>query len=370
MRTMSSLTMPCYWNKEILEIISKQESKKGVFINEMYGAIPKSPLGHGRNPSVLKSIKEKEICEFRSLLKKKKINFAYLLNSPLTDKQIKENFLKIKQHIKWILNELNPESLIITSLEIMKIVREISDIPITISTIARIQKVNDLKKYLDIKPSKVVVQHDTNRNFKNLINLVKFAKKFQIKIEVMLTESCRRRCPIMMKHYIAVGKGKSDISFHKSCNTKKINSPEEFLLANFIRPEDLIFYEKLGINNFKITGRSKKPSWLPIVVSAYLNRKFNGNLIRLLGIDPLLSAEEWIYISNSSLNGFLEKFPKTGKSNIEKKYCKKWIKKLYNEGNFWVNGIEYKDTKEGLSCKSNVEEIPQIKKNYFNSNEN
>ena len=366
----SFLTIPCHWDENTLDVILKQGERNGITVKEMYGVSPWSPIGHGRNPSVLNKIKEEEMHKFRNLLKNGGINFAYILNSSLTDKDVEKDIIEIKKHIEWVLFELSPDSLIITSLKIMRLVREISDIPITVSTIARVQTVADLDKYLEINPSKLVVQHDVNRNFTELKKLIEFTKKKNISIEVMLTESCRRRCPLMVDHYNAVGKGGEDISFHRNCNSKKLSSPEELLLANFIRPEDVSFYEKLGVRHFKITGRSKKSSWLSQVVIAYLNREFAGNLMRLLGIDPRLDAEEWIYISNTSLGGFLEGFRETNNPQEEKEYCKKWIKKLYLEGDFYVTGTEYEVKDDCLIPKTNIKDNFQINKNYFKKNEN
>jgi collagenase-like PrtC family protease len=361
----SYLTTPCHWNLQILKEILDQKEGKGIMFKEMYGVLPNAPIGHGRSPSVLKSLDEYEIYQFRRKLKENNIDFAYLLNSPFSKKELAENKKETLEYIKWILDKVNPDSLIIASFDVMEIVREISEIPITISTIARIKNVGDIKKYLSIKPSKIVVQHDVNRNFEDLKKIVEFAKFHNIIVEVMLTESCRRRCPLMIKHYQSVGKGKSDKSFHRQCNIKKIESPEELLLANFIRPEDIEMYEKIDINHFKITGRSKKADWLPEVVNAYRQRKFNGNLIRLLGIDPCLSAESWIYISNKSLKGFLENFPREGGARAERDYCKKWIKRLYYGGNFWVTNVEYNGNRKFLVPIGNIEENPQIKKVYF-----
>ncbi|MCW8966498.1 MAG: U32 family peptidase [Candidatus Pacearchaeota archaeon] len=366
MKQESSLTIPCHWDIDVLEKILEQNKGKNISVKEMYGVSNLSPIRHGRNPLVLDKIKESEMLKFRELLKINNIDFAYILNSPLTDTQVEEGITKIKEHIKWVLSILNPDSLIITSLKIMKIVREISKIPITISTIARVQNTKELEKYLDIKPSKLVLQHDVNRNFKELNKLIEFASKKNISIEIMLTESCRRRCPLMVDHYNTVGKGEKDTHFHRDCNLKKISSPEEFLLANFIRPEDVYIYEKLGIKHFKITGRSKNSSWLPEVVNAYLKREFSGNLIRLLGIDPCLSAEEWIYISNPALTGFLDKFPKTGNPDTERGYCSKWIKQLYLGNKFYIKGIKYKLEEGNLIPDVNINDNLQIKKAYFN----
>ena len=130
--------------------------------------------------------------------------------------------------------------------------------------------------------------------------------------------------------------------------------PRELLKANVIRPEDMRFYERMGIDLFKITGRSKPAAWLPEVARAYLKMGYTGNLMRLVGIDPNLKAEQWIFIDNNSLEGFLAYFPQTGREEDENKYCDEWIERLYRDGKFRVDdGSRYRVNDAGeLYCYS------------------
>jgi collagenase-like PrtC family protease len=147
-----------------------------------------------------------------------------------------------------------------------------------------------------------------------------------------------------------LAKEDKDKMFHLTCNSRKLIYPREFLLAgSVIRPEDMEIFEQMGIKYFKITGRSKPKNWLPEVVEAYQNRNYNGNLIRLLGIAPETHADEWIYINNKSLNGFLRNYPQTGNYSDEVKYCDSWIIKLYKKGNFkLLDGSRYEVEKGTL----------------------
>jgi len=85
-----------------------------------------------------------------------------------------------------------------------------------------------------------------------------------------------------------------------------------WLKANFIRPEDICFYNQIGINHFKITGRTGSTNYIASVVNAYLNKKYSGNLLALwkhLETIPLDDESEYplqCYISNQKLNGFLD----------------------------------------------------------------
>ncbi len=362
-----SITIPCYWDKNIIDTIVKQnEEIGGSQVVEVYGALPDGgPVGHGRSRESVTQVSKEEACQFREYLKEKGLNFTYLLNAPF---QLNGDNKKdeLDDYLKWIINELRPDALTITSPQLMGFVREISPtIPIHISTVAGVKNKEDLEKYLKFNPNRLVPHHDSGKDFPALKELIEVSKKHNIEVELLSTESCLRKCPNREMHYKYLAQKNQDGSFHTACNTKKIENPSEFLLSGgVIRPEDMDFYEKLGVSYFKISGRSKPNNWLPEVTEAYHRRSYEGNLIRLLGIDPKLEAESWIYIDNKALNGFIEKYPRSGDYQEEMRYCDQWIVKLFKEGNFKLNdGSEYLVENERLVLKKVGESAGNIIKN-------
>lgn len=347
----SLLSIPCHWSESIIETIVSNSSGGDVEVSEVYGAVADGgPIGHGRaNSSVINPVRE-DALRFRQFLRQNGLGFTYLLNAPFEFDGSKEQKDELSEYLNWVLYALAPDSLTISSLELMRYVRaENRDIPINVSTIASVRNVADLRKFMEINPRRVVPQHDVGKELGPLLELVEFCQREEIELELMATESCLFRCPDMRSHYKSLAQGRGDKKFHLKCNARKLSSPKEFLMAGgMIRPEDISVYEDLGIRYFKITGRSKPSSWLPEVVSAYLSRTYSGNLIRLLGIDPLLQAEEWIYIENSALDGLLRELLNCA-SYAEKTACAEdWISRLSDMGQFkLLDGSTYK-RKENL----------------------
>ena len=99
-------------------------------------------------------------------------------------------------------------------------------------------------------------------------------------------------------------------------------------MANFIRPEDVHFYEEIGVRNFKITGRTKPLGWLEMVLSSYWKHSHEGNLLQLLATDPFLGLDQLFYVENKALDTFLMDFP-FDKYDDEEEYCKKWVSNLF-----------------------------------------
>lgn len=347
---MKNLSIPCIWDETILRRILSLKSDGDVVIKELYGAIPNNIVPTGRYNKTLNLItREKALNIKKNYVEKNGLKFAYLLNSPIDISNIdKEN---LEEYLHWIINVFKAESLTISSYTLMQYVRKLySDVRINISTIAGIKDEETFKKYSDIKPNRIVLHHDCVRDIDALKKMIERCSENDINLEIMVNESCINHCKQRRSHYDCLANNTDDHRFHIGCNSMKVNEPHNLLYANYIRPEDLELYKKLGVNLFKVTGRSKPNWWYEEVVTAYLNESYSGNLIRLLGIDPALKAEEWIYINNSNLNGFAEMLCANPEKQIE--MCQKKICELYKNGDFKVNkeSIKYNVIEHNLVC--------------------
>ena len=358
--SIANFVIPCHWDKAVInQIVTNNPLNTNTKIVEVYGALAKGPIGHGRMPSTVPGVSRQDAELFRKHAGSLGLKFAYLFNAPFKF-GVNKNLKDVEEYINWVVSIFKADSLVIASPALMSFVRKLyPDISLCISTIAGVLNASQLEKFLIFNPSRVVLHHDANRNFTELQDLICKARSWGVEVEIMVTESCLRGCPQREAHYLYLGRGKADEVFHSACGKKRMIYPREFLKANVIRPEDVQIYEQMGINLFKITGRSKPANWMPEVVNAYLRRAYDGNLIRLVGIDPSLKAEDWIFIDNNSLEGFLVNFPQTGQTVDENEYCDKWIAKLYHDGMFVVkDGSKYTTNKAGeLYCYSEGENV-------------
>lgn len=344
----SFLTIPCHWDRAIInEIVSTRSCNDTIIVEEVYGVLAKGgPIGHGRSSNAVVSVDKSYVVRFRQYLRKKGIRFVYLLNAPFRISTDTEQRIELEKYVSWVLQEVKPDALMISSYELMEYIRSRDDeIPIYISTIAGVKNPDDVKKFLDISPARIVTHHDLGKDWKALVRLTVFCKKESIEIEIMVTESCLFGCPRRKEHYEYLAGKTKDAPFHTKCNSRKLMHPREFLLAGgVVRPEDLHIYEDIGIRYFKITGRSKPSMWLPEVVNAYRSRRYDGNLIRLLGIDPSLHAEDWIYICNPALSGFLKRLLEIEDGEERIQYADNLMIKLYGESKFkLLDGSKYEE---------------------------
>jgi len=147
------------------------------------------------------------------------------------------------------------------------------------------------------------------------------------------------------------------------CRLKKISEPVNFIRSSWIRPEDVHCYEEVGVDILKIIDRGMTTEAISLIVNAYTNNRYDGNLLDLLprpSINIAVSRSDLIskiryffrplyvnvfklykvksimtdfdvYINNRALDGFIEFFLKENcelKSCQECGYCEDVAKKV------------------------------------------
>ncbi|MFH1563785.1 MAG: hypothetical protein ABIF11_10290, partial [Nitrospirota bacterium] len=171
-----------------------------------------------------------------------------------------------------------------------------------------------------------------------------------------------------------------------NCKYMRIANPINFIRAGWIRPEDVHFYEEVGIDSLKIVDRTRPTDAIALVVESYDKREYNGNLMDLF---PSLSRDSFfaggnkiwrgfkyffrpfymnlfsiykfarldpklhVYIDNCALNGFIEHFLKINCRSLSCKncgYCEKVTREVVRiEPNYQRETLaKYKDALNAL----------------------
>lgn len=330
-------SLPAFFNTDtILDVIKLQE-KQSVFsrIDEIYGCLSHSCLGHGRSSSAVSNIVSlDEVRFFRDFVEKNGIRFNYLINAPFFPSRVSGK--EARQHIYDIINIVQPSAVTVSSLIIARLVRDIApDMPIIVSTIAGVRAPEDLVPYLEFNPFAVTPHHDLGRSLNELAKLSAFTKSQGVNIRLLVNESCIFNCEKRKSHYGFLCSGEKDDFFQHWCNKLKYDDPSLLLQSGWIRPEDVPWIAShFGVTHFKISGRAKTPDWLATVITAYAQGSYSGNLMQLLATTPPWTSKpyEEVFVENKALDGFLREFP-DGTILERQHYCKKWAELLMKEGN-------------------------------------
>jgi len=327
------------------EIKSMNEEFKGKSqVTEIYG----STRGHSelaarpdfRLPFIGSLKLEKYVYEAKNI----GVDFNYTLNS-FFPYGSKEKFTEMQPYIiKTIkfLENIGVERVTVANPIMLELIRNVmeSDIKIEISTSMHIDTVTQIK-YLheNYGIDKVCGNLLKNRDFNFLEAAAEYCNKNGIMYELMVNEFCgvggtgyATHCVYRDSCYMchATGKTLDDANAFneypmKLCTGSRNTDQANWLKMRFIRPEDLVCYRNIGIENFKITGRTASTGYITGVLRNYMSEDFNGNLLNLWKPlesikDQQLEAFVPYEINNKDLDGFMDIWTKYNR-NCDNQVC-------------------------------------------------
>lgn len=303
-------------------------------IDSVYFPPPKKILGSGR--IVNESPRHKD--EIVSLIKKchnLKITPFMILNSTLVSPKQVFNIIDYLKHLQK--NGLNHVTVTDPYL-IMQIKKEFPEIFIEASTLCRIKNVDEAKYFKEIGVDRFTSDRETIRDLKLLKKLIKI-----MPIKVLANEGCIKNCIYKYSHYNALSANNDDIPTlpfgKKYAKIKKATAemdslcvftvsrhPYKVFSSPFIRPEDLKRYE--GITDvFKLSTRNFNTKKVELVLNAYIEQKYDGNLVDIL--NSAYINEVFEFIDNSALNQvfFFEKLQNCDDDCDKCAFCKKLLER-------------------------------------------
>ncbi|MBI5417870.1 U32 family peptidase [Candidatus Poribacteria bacterium] len=319
------LIVPTNWDDKLIDKL------KGFPVDLLYAKLKRDIIGGGRPASALPEITKKQAARHIQKAHETGLKFNYVLNSVCLGNQefIKTYKDSILREIEWIAkNDVDYVTVAIPYLmELIK--KNFPELKIVASVFLNIDSTQKALFYQNFGVQEIVIDQSQNRNLQFLKNLKKL---LNIELQLVVNNICLLFCPFRFYHQNINShasqydrkrtKNVSDQYVTLSCESIRINQPEEIIKSPWLRPEDLVHYEKIGIERFKISGRTKKTDWIVKVVQAYSERKSPDNLAEILSfpIDPNLPKVN-INIINKNFKNFLTIFDKKDCRNNECKKC-------------------------------------------------
>lgn len=149
-------------------------------------------------------------------------------------------------------------------------------------------------------PGKLPLDRSLNRRPRQLAALSNAIRRGwpNLRIELLANEGCLDHCPYRSTHeaLIAAANGGLPMDTHRlnrdlACQRILNRSPHRILAAPVIRPEDMGRYTAWA-DLIKLCGRTLGPAFATRTVSAYVEGRFDGNLLELLDASHWM-AECW-----------------------------------------------------------------------------
>ena len=280
-------------------------------VYEIYGKLKHDYIGGGRPDNTLGDVDKEKFEKHVKKVRDAGIRFNYLLNGSCLsnneqDKKWQKEFISFLKYLK----KIGVNALTITNPYILMLVKKYfkDDFKVRISTFACIDSYTKAKYWEDLGADYLCVDFvKVNRDFKTLKYMVENLKKS--KIEILVTNSCLKNCPMIYTHTNSLSHASNKDSNNNYqdwslfyCQKKELEDISEYIKSPWVRPEDIRFYEDIGIEHFKITERDFPTSELVKRVKAYTDREYSGNLLDLIQGHGVLEGKKLNNKKNSINN--------------------------------------------------------------------
>ncbi|MHC1567717.1 MAG: U32 family peptidase [Candidatus Syntropharchaeia archaeon] len=221
------------------------------------------------------------------------------------------------------LNEIGVDSITLTDPYFIELVSREFDMKVVVSCIAFVDSPQKAIFYEELGANVITIDTGINRNFDVLQGI---RESTECELRILVNEGCLYSCPFRFFHYNLISHGALSDYYHDRCLSMRIRNPELIIKSGWIRPEDLREYEKIGIDSFKISGRTHPLNWLVSTANAYIRRSYHGNLLNLL--DCPRDLRDLFYIENDLLDGAIERWKECKKLCIKCGFCTDLAKRV------------------------------------------
>ncbi|HEX4875240.1 MAG TPA: U32 family peptidase [Chitinophagaceae bacterium] len=279
------LTIPVNWEDDYFDKIDFSQTE------EIYGKLNIGLIGGGRPALTLPTVNKEKVREFVKEAHRRNLNFNYLMNGTCFDNLeiTKTGYKDIRKTLDW-LSEINVDGISVSLPMVMEIIKKnYPHFKISVSVQVRIDSFEKARYWESLGADKLNISYvDINKNFDEI---KKIKEKTSCKIQTIANLMCMNKCPMVTLHanYNAHASQKNHVSdnfsfdyYLFSCAERLLSDPVEILKSAFIRPEDLHYYEEAGVDNIKLVERIMTTDALALIVKAYTNRSYDGNMMDLI----------------------------------------------------------------------------------------
>lgn len=358
------------WDLSLLDRLN------GTSVESLYGQMWGDPLGGGRMSLFIPKVGKQEVASFISETRKRGFGFNYLINGTCLDNLefTKKAYRKIAGHLEWIAS--TGADMVTVTLPFLAemIKKEFPHLKVAVSSFARVQNVHLARAWEEMGVTKIILPEAVNRDFRSL-RLIRGA--VDCELELIANHCCLFQCFLDLHHRNMVSHGSQ--ADHPcggfapdycklACQRLKILKPVELIKSTWIRPEDVVYYEEIGIDCLKLVERFRGTESLLQIIHAYEEKRFDGNLVELLTLpqqgvflsphldllerNDLIEPEKMeqvmavlrepfpgrVYMDNRKLDGFLEHFKKTDCFRMDCNpcgYCESVARKVISMDEQW-----------------------------------
>ena len=257
-------------------------------VSTFFGGFPVQLTGGGRPPQILPAVDRDR---FRSHLEEvhrhSRQFFATLSSNDLGLREYGPGYVRRFLREVRDLIDLGVDGFVVALPALIEAIRtEWPEVPISVSTFARIRTVTQAEYFLKLG-ARTIILEEANRDFRLIRGLVRLGAE----VEILVNQSCLPSCPYRGHHLntssLASQPEAPCPTFEYpilECGLEYVRDPAKLISGIFVRPEDISVFEEAGVTRFKVSGRNRSTDWLVRSARAYAERTYPGNLADILSL--------------------------------------------------------------------------------------
>lgn len=290
---MARICVPGRFEDELLDVLEPLQEETGA-VHEVYGSLPRSPVGSGRPARRLSQQGGEpgfaQVRRFTERAHAAGIRVNYLLNAAVLDHS--EYTRQGRERILAYVGEIAESGVDMATIAVpylIELVRSnFPELPVSVSVICEVADTHALRLFERYGVGRVQLAEECNRDLPLLGVLAGAAGA---ELSLVVNNGCLRFCPYRSYHNTLCTQGsRSEEPDHGyidypllRCSADRAREPVELLRSPWIRPEDLGFYEeRFGIDLFKLAGRQLPLANIATMAGAYARGVYEGDFLDLL----------------------------------------------------------------------------------------
>ncbi|MGB5926428.1 MAG: U32 family peptidase [Dehalococcoidia bacterium] len=321
--------MPTNWDPDLILPLSKLEADV-----QLYGVLPTSMIGSGGSGPDNVRMAANQAEEYIEQAHSAGLKFDYLLNAPsMGNMEWDENtHRELLMHLNWI-TSIGADSVTVTIPYLVELIkRQFPHLKIRVSTIAHVNSVARAKLIESLGADSITLDININRDF-GVLKAIRNAVSCELTI--LMNNLCLYQCPYEYYHHDGLGHASQSYNpltgYYVDycvlrCTLDRLCDISQIIKCRWVRPEDIHVYEEIGMDMFKISGRSMPAERILDTATAYSSRHYQGNLYDIMNVitpkigfigsalpgvqNNVIEPLPKFHIDNQALEGFMDFFRK------------------------------------------------------------
>jgi hypothetical protein len=291
-------SVPTNWQEDLLDIYAHP------LVLEVYGKLAEDFIGGGRPAYSLSGIFRRRAARYVKNIHKGNSEFNYLLNSScMAGREFtRSGKKKIFRLLDWLVS-IGTDSVTVSLPYLAELIKNNYPVlKIKVSVMAHVDSLEKAKFWESQGAESITLLHTKiNRDFKLLKQI---RNNIKCKLQLIANNHCLYGCHLEDSHELFASHssqtgyygGNFSLDYcYLTCRYQKLKKPELLISSPWIRPEDVRFYEEIGIDSIKVVDRRMPSPELIKIINAYITGKYEGNLIDLF---PNLGGFSFVNLSN------------------------------------------------------------------------